>query len=265
MNQRSIKLLPTLVVLLASGLLLAYGPIRQPTDYHRFADQSVLFGVPHAADVLSNLGFVLVGLWGWFRLHAHRDHPALSPGWPGYRLFLAGLVLTAAGSAYYHLAPDDGRIVWDRLSIALACAGLLSAVWAETRPQGRGHTAWLALLAVASVAWCAYGDRQGVGDLRPYLLVQGLPMVLIPVWQAIYHAPRRDRAAFGIALLLYLFARVAEIYDHSLLALLGDLSGHTLKHLLATAAAAVLVGRLVERVRPVYRAPAPSAHRERRT
>lgn len=246
---RLLASLPIFVVLAVSALLLAYGPIQQPADYHRFADHSVLFGVPHAADVLSNLGFILVGLWGWLRLHPQRAHPALAAGWPGYRLFLAGLMLTAAGSAYYHLAPDDARIVWDRLSIALACAGLLSAVWAETRPAGRGHTAWLALLAIASVAWCAYGDWRGQPDLRPYLLVQGLPLLLVPLLQAIHHAPRRDRLAFGIALLLYLVARVAELYDHQLLALLGILSGHTLKHLLATAAAAVLVGRLVERVK----------------
>lgn len=246
---RSLSSLPIVVVLAVSALLLAYGPIQQPADYHLFADQSVLFGVPHAADVLSNLGFVLVGLWGWLRLHPQRAHPALAAGWPGYRLFLAGLVLTAAGSAYYHLAPDDTRIVWDRLAIALACAGLLAAVWTETRPDGRDPTAWLALLAVASVAWCAYGDWQGQPDLRPYLLVQGLPLVLVPLLQAIHHAPRRDRLAFGIALLLYVLARAAELYDHQLLALLGVVSGHTLKHLLATAAAAVLVGRLVERVK----------------
>jgi hypothetical protein len=241
--------LPTLVVFLACGLLLAYGPIQQPADYHRFADQSVLLGIPHATDVLSNLGFVLVGLWGWLRLKPHRDHPALSPGWPGYRLFLVSLILTALSSAYYHWAPDDARIAWDRLSIALACAGLLSAVWAETRPEGRGHTAWLALFAVVSVVWCAYTDRQGQSDLRPYLLVQGLPLVLIPLWQALYHAPRRDRATFGIAFLLYVCAKFAELYDHALLSLLGGLSGHTLKHLLATAAAALLVRRLVERVK----------------
>src|SRR6185369_5256246 len=161
-------------------------------------------------------------------------------GWPGYLLFLASLVLTAIGSAYYHWAPDNARLVWDRLPIALACAGLLSAVWAETRPRpGGGHTTGLALFAVASVAWWVFTDRQGHGDLRPYLLMQGLPLVLIPLWQAIYRAPPRDRAAFGLALVLYVLAKVAEVLDHQLLALLGGLSGHTLKHLLATAAAAV--------------------------
>ena len=237
------RTLPLLLVLLACGLMLASGTIRQPPDYDRFADQSSFLGIPHSGDVLSNLGFALVGLWGLLRLHPRRAYPALARGWPGYRLFLVSMILIALGSAYYHWAPDDTRIVWDRLPIAMVCAGLLSAVWAETQPGARDHTTVLALLAVASVAWSAY-----TGDLRPYILAQGLPLLLAPLLQTIYHAPGRDRAAVGFALLLYGLAKLAELHDQHILALLGGMSGHTLKHLLAVAAGAVLVGRLAERV-----------------
>jgi hypothetical protein len=161
----------------------------------------------------------------------------------------AGLVISI-GSAYYRCGPDDARIAWDRLPIAVACAGLPGAVWAETRPEGRDHTVWLALLAIASVAWSVHS-----GDLRLYVLAQGLPLLLAPLMQTIHRAPRCDRAAFGIAFLLYGLAKVAELYDHQLFALLGVLSGHTIKHLLAAAAGAVLVGRLVERVREPASAP----------
>ena len=78
----------------------------------------------------------------------------------------------------------------------------------------------------------------GYGDLRPYLLLQGLPILLIPLWQWIYKAPSADRLAFGGALMLYIIAKVAEVNDHQIAALLGAATGHTLKHLLATAAAA---------------------------
>lgn len=237
------RTLPLLLVLLACGLMLASGTIRQPPSYDRFADQSAFLGIPHSGDVLSNLGFAVVGLWGLLRLYPHRAHAALVRGWPGYRLLLVSMILIALGSAYYHWAPDNARIVWDRLPIAMACAGLLSAVWAETQPRARDHTAVLALLAAAGVAWSAY-----TGDLRPYILAQGLPLLLAPLLQAACHAPGRDRAAFGFAFLFYALAKVAEIYDHQILALLGGMSGHTLKHLLAAAAGAVLVGRLAERV-----------------
>ena len=183
----------------------------------------------NGADVLSNLGFALVGLWGLHRLWPARHLPAVARGWPGYALFLAALVLTALGSGFYHLDPDNGRLVWDRLPIALACAGLLSGACAENRPNvdGRRTTALLALGAVLSVAWWHFTEQAGQGDLRPYLLLQGAPLVLIPLWQAISGAPRAERAAFGIAIGLYVAAKAAELHDREVLGALGWMSGHT--------------------------------------
>ena len=251
--------LPLLVVLALSALLLAGGPIAQMAGYHQFADQSVLLGVPHGADVFSNLGFALVAIWGLLRLWPMQGVPALDAGRHGYRLFLVGLLLTSIGSAFYHLAPDNARLVWDRLPIALACAGLLAGVRAECRnqPSARAATLWLGLFAVASVAWWAVTEQRGAGDLRPYVLLQGLPLLLIPLWQWIYRAPPHDKLAFGCAIALYVAAKFAERGDHALLAALGVVSGHTLKHLLATAAAAVLVARLVERQRAARQHPSP--------
>jgi hypothetical protein len=50
--------------------LLLHGPIARTGNYPAFADQSVLWGVPHAGDVLSNLGFAVVALWGLLRLRS---------------------------------------------------------------------------------------------------------------------------------------------------------------------------------------------------
>jgi hypothetical protein len=139
--------------------------------------------------------------------------------------------------------------VWDRLPINLACAGLLAAVRAEClgKPDSKRDTFLFGLFAVFSVGWWHLTAQTGVGDLRPYLLLQILPLVLIPIWQFNHGAPRRDKIAFGCAVALYVAAKLAEISDHALFAALGFVSGHTIKHLLATAAAAVLVARLVER------------------
>jgi hypothetical protein len=244
--KRSLVYLPLLAAATLCALLVARGPIAQFSGYHAFADQSVLFGVPHGADVLSNIGFALVALWGLLRLW-----PMHGPGRHGYRLFLMALLMTAAGSALYHLAPGDARLVWDRIPIALACAGLMTAVRAEClqKCSSLADSVLLGIFAVLSVLWWYVTGPGGTGDLRPYLLMQGLPLVLIPLWQFIYGAPRRDKLAFGIALALYVFAKLAELSDHALLDALGVVSGHTIKHLLATAAAAVLVARLVERQR----------------
>jgi hypothetical protein len=247
--------LPLLVTVLLAAAALIHGPIAQPAGYHDFADQHAVFGTPHFADVVSNLGFALVALWGWVRLAPASHHSAIAAGWTGYRLFLFGLFLTALGSSWYHLAPDNARLVWDRLPIALACGGLLAGVRGDVRQKDSGLAAWLALAAMASVAWWYFTDLSGEGDLRPYLLLQALPILLIPLWQWVYGMSGADRVAFGSALAIYVIAKFAELNDHEIAAVLGAASGHTLKHLLATVAAALIVGRLAGRVT----APDPKA------
>jgi len=250
------RYLPTVVTALLAAAALFHGPIHQPGGYHDFADQSLIWGVPHFCDVTSNLGFAIAALWGWRRLAPAAGHEDLRHGWAGYRLFLIGIFLTALGSTWYHLAPDNARLVWDRLPIALACAGLLAGVAGDARRRDSGRTATLlALAAVASVAWWRFTDLAGAGDLRPYLLLQALPILLIPLWQGLHDAPRADRLAFGAAIALYILAKLTELNDHAIAAVLDPLTGHTLKHLLATAAAALIVGRLACRVR----APRPAS------
>lgn len=243
-----LKHAPTLITVALIALLALHGPIAQPAHYHDFADQSAAFGIPHAGDVLSNAGFALVAIWGWLTLRPRRASEPLRAGWPGYRLFLIGLLLTAFGSAFYHLAPGNGRLIYDMLAIALVCAGLIAGVRGDTmRSNGGVEVVVVALYAVASVAWWAFTDLNGAGDLRPYLLLQGLALILIPLWQAIYRAPRTDRLAFAAAMGLYVLAKAAEVFDHEIAAALGFITGHTLKHLIATAATAAVVWGLTRR------------------
>ncbi|PAY06398.1 alkaline phytoceramidase [Bradyrhizobium sp. UFLA03-84] len=234
------------------GIIAAFalhGRIAQPAHYNDFADHSALLGIPHAGDVLSNAGFALVAIWGWLALRPHRKSDQLRAGWPGYRQFLIGLLLTAFGSAYFHLAPGNGRLTWDMLPIALAGAGLLVGVRGDTHPRSRANleAIALALFATAGVAWWVYTDRHGAGDLRPYLLLQVLPLVLIPLWQSIHRAPRSERIAFAAAMGLYVLAKIAEVLDHPIADALGVVSGHTLKHLIATAATAAIVWGVTRR------------------
>ncbi|HUH95126.1 MAG TPA: alkaline phytoceramidase [Casimicrobiaceae bacterium] len=247
---RWLRFTPTAIVLAAIAALAFVGPIHQFADYHSFADRRAWLGIPNAADVLSNAGFAIVGLWGLLRIGPRSDDPAIAAAWPGYRLFLVALVLTAFGSAFYHWGPGDARLILDRIPIALACAGLLAGVRADVKPESASARIafLLALFGFASVLWWYAGAAHGQGDLRPYLLLQVLPIVLVPLWQAIHRAPRADRVAFGVALALYAAAKVAELGDREVLGALHWVSGHTLKHLLATAAAAVLVARLASRV-----------------
>lgn len=230
--------IPAGILLLAAVAMFFTDTVGQPAKYHGFADTRNWLGIPNAGDVISNAGFAVVGIWG---LWAVRDKR--------YRLFLWALLLTAFGSGYYHLDPDNHRLVWDRLPIALACAGLLAAVHAETHPPPQSPIVLpgLAAAAIAGVLWWYATELAGSGDLRPYIVMQAAPLIFIPLWQAIHGSPRADRVAFGLAIALYVVAKIAEHFDGAIFAALGFMSGHSLKHLLAAAAGAVIVASLVRR------------------
>ena len=83
-----------------------------------------MLGVPNAMDVLSNLPFIIVGLIGLYLTLRNRSQ---SPQQRYALLVLfAGLFLTGLGSGYYHLAPDNRRLLWDRLPMTIAMAGFLT-------------------------------------------------------------------------------------------------------------------------------------------
>lgn len=229
-----------IVALVAIGLAL-YGPIAQFEHYHDFADHRSWMGIPNAGDVLSNLGFAVVGGYGLALVLRTRHNAALDAIRTGYGLFSFALILTAFGSGWYHLVPDNARLVWDRLPIALACAGILSAVWRDTLEDGR-WVDWLwAILAFVSVMWWWYTDNHGVGDLRPYLYVQFMPLLLIPLLQWRNNASVRERWYFAAAIGLYVLAKAAELLDHLIFQHVDYLSGHTIKHLFSVLAGLVIV------------------------
>lgn len=59
--KRLVVYLPALFTLLSGLMMLVPGPVGQPANYHAFADHTDFLGIPYANDVLSNLGFALVG------------------------------------------------------------------------------------------------------------------------------------------------------------------------------------------------------------
>lgn len=234
-----------LALTLALGIALGlHGPIPQWASYHQFADQRSWLGLPNAADVLSNLPFALIGA---VFLGAMRGRPRTeaSLAWTAFAL---ALMATAAGSAVYHWAPHNASLAFDRLPIAWACAALTCAFLAERIDPRWGRPAVLAtalVLASASVALWWWSEVTGRSDLRPYLFVQFMPMLLVPA-TLLMRLPRRwptaapDRAWWGV-LLGYGIAKALEVADHAVFERLGALSGHTLKHLVAAAAAAWLL------------------------
>lgn len=221
--------------------LVAHGAIPQWAGYHAFADTRDWLGLPNAENVLSNLPFALIGIWGW----------QVTSGSPAWRAFSAALVCTAFGSALYHWAPGNAALVADRLPIAWACAALLCGLLGERVDARWASTTVLTAAfgaASCSVAWWWFGERQGHGDLRAYLFVQFLPMLLVPAALLMkLPALRADAIAastWWTVLALYAAAKLMEVADQTVFDALAFTSGHTLKHLLAAAAALCLVRAL---------------------
>ncbi|MDP2432491.1 MAG: hypothetical protein Q8O33_10690 [Pseudomonadota bacterium] len=127
-----------LLILLLPGLLLAalalsLPPIVQPLAYHDFADQRACFGLPNCLDTASNVLFLLAGLFGLgflFGPAGRRAFVEAREAWP-YALFFAAGVLVGLGSGYYHLAPDNDGLLWDRAAMALAFMAWLGAILGE--------------------------------------------------------------------------------------------------------------------------------------
>lgn len=244
--------------LLAAATLLFHGPIEQWAGYHAFADHHAWQGVPNAMNVLSNLPFAVVGIAGFVALLRLRrattpgraGGPGAGPGHTAWLSFAAAVTCTALGSSYYHWSPDNTSLVWDRLPIAWACAALSCALLAERVDPRWGNTWSLvaALLAgTVGVAWWWWtaapnGPLEG-GDLRAYLFVQFLPMVLIPQLsrRPALHPQALGMRAAWTALALYAAAKALESGDHAVMQALHWTGGHPLKHLLAAAGAALLL------------------------
>lgn len=250
---RDALLLGGLLAAAVAGLLAA-GPVPQPPCYHEFADQREMLGVPHFANVVTNLPFAAIGIWALLRLR--RVRPALDPAVA--RFYAAGVALVGPGSAWYHLRPDNGSLAWDRLPIALVSATVLLLALEDFRIASRPRR-WLApalAAAAGSVAYWAYTDAGDGGDLRPYIFVTAAPALALVLLLIRRPGESRMRGSWILILAFYGLARLAEVADSRLGQLPLLLSGHPLKHLLAAAACGVLARALLEN-RPAPGDPVP--------
>jgi hypothetical protein len=220
-------------------LLALVGPaLAQPAHYHDFADRRVWCGLPHAMDVLSNLPFAawgVAGLWVLVRPVQLRVIDSASAGLAA--LFFAGLIVTAGVSGYYHWQPDNAGLVWDRGGMTLAFAGLLGlvAVQAVSRRAGVALAAAVLVLGLVTVqVWAASGN------LLPWAVLQGGGMVLIlcVAWLRPVQPAHGLQVRWVWVIAFYALAKGLELADHEVFELTGQLvSGHSLKHMLASLAA----------------------------
>ena len=230
---------------LSSILIVLFLPrISQNPAYHQFADQRAFLGIPNCLNVISNMPFLFVGTFALAFLLRRREPGENLPfthsqeRWP-YTVFFLGVALTSIGSAYYHLAPSNETLIWDRLPMTFAFVSFLAAVLAERISVKAGL--WLLLplilLGIGSVAYWNLTELQGRGDLRPYAYVQAYPLLGVPLLTILFPASYTRTADFLVVGGIYVLAKVFELLDRPIFELGHVASGHTLKHLTAALSA----------------------------
>ena len=238
----------------AMAMVWLMPPIPQDPAYHRFADQRTLLGVPHFRDTLSNLAFLVIGGLGAWQVMRGPPAGGLRELRMGYLVFFLGLALIAVGSGYYHLHPTNERLVWDRLPIVISLMAFFAVVVGERVSPAFGRRwLWPLLLAGgASVIYWAVTEARGSGDLRPYVVVQFLPVLLIPIILVLFPSRLSREGYLWATLLTYAAAKAAELWDEEVFHIVGVFSGHTLKHLLAAASAGLFLLALRRRTLIVH-------------
>jgi hypothetical protein len=215
-------------------------PFAQDHAYHAFADTRTILGIPNFWNVCSNLPFFFLGVWGL--TFVARNAALVAPLRIVWTLFFVGILATTFGSAYYHLDPDNASLGWDRLAMTIGFMSLFALVIGEyiSATWARRLLAPLLLLGAASVYYWLHTEALGAGDLRPYALVQFMPMLLIPLIM-LFHWHRSDLGPYLAGLVaLYVAAKVFEHYDASIYSAGALMGGHALKHLFAALAAVSL-------------------------
>ena len=245
---------PFLALAIVLGIAALLAPRTDlPPSYHHFADQRVWLSIPHFSDVASNIAFLIAGLWGLAFLSRKSSLAQFIDArerWPYFLVFL-GLVLTAFGSAYYHLAPDNERLVWDRLPMTVVFMPLVAALIAERVNVKLG--VWLlpilTAVGIGSVVQWHFSVEHGAGDLRFFVTVQVYAVLALLAAQLLPARYTRGSDLFIVAG-FYVLAKICETADHQIFSAGHLVSGHTLKHLFAGAAGFWIL-RMLQKRRPI--------------
>ena len=222
-----------LIIVFAFIAVLIQEPIPQDLSYHLFKDTRVFWGVQNFFNVLSNVLFLVVGAVGLYKLIVLDRLAVLNDIKLTYILIFLGSVLISLGSGYYHLWPDNNSLFWDRLPMTVTFMALFSVVISEFISVRFGKVLLFPLIVIGllSVYYWYFSESQGAGDLRLYVLVQFLPMLLMPIILICFESSFSTNRGYWILFIAYAFAKLFEIYDAEIYSMLEVLSGHSLKHI----------------------------------
>ncbi len=222
---------------LASFVAILFIPaIPQDPGYHQFIDSRIFLNIPNFSNVASNIPFLLVGLLGVAMLLKNNRLHVSPQSQHYYLIFFIAVSAVAAGSAYYHIAPDNHTLLWDRLPMAVGFMALFSIVIAEYISADLARKLFIPLLiaGISSVIYWHFTELENQGDLRFYILTQFLPMTIIPLILVLYRKPYAHTKSYVYLIAGYFCAKLFEHFDAQVFEFTGQfISGHSMKHIAA--------------------------------
>ncbi len=244
------KIIFILGVVLVGTIVMFFIPrISQDPNYHNFIDQRRLFGIPNFWNIMTNIPFIIAGALGLHVCNPNVPRGGLPELGSGYRMLFVGILLVGFGSAYYHYNPSTQTLLWDRLPMTIAFMAFLCVIVGE-HISIHGANRLLApalVIGLGAVIYWYVTEAKGVGDLRPYGLVQFLPMVLIPLILILFQSRLSNNGYIWVVLGAYAASKVAEHQDVAVYHITGIISGHSVKHLFASFGALLMVLALTRR------------------
>jgi hypothetical protein len=244
MKTRENKILLGLLVVMAAiiAAMWPHLPVDDSPAYFHFVDTRAFIGIPNALDVLSNLGFLVIGLMGISSTLKSRKHFTPTFTLLGLSLSIA-MILTCFGSGYFHLTPVPATLTWDRLPMTIGFATIIALVIADRVSDKAGLIAYVLLVPFGF--YSVIGFSESWVTLRPYLALQ-YGSILFTVFSILLLKARViPSSVFWTCLGLYVAAKIFELKDIAVFNATGFISGHTIKHILAVFA--------IDRVLSVYR------------
>lgn len=168
--------------------------------YNMFADSRCMCCIPNFMDVMSNVIFMIVGI---YLLQTH---------------FVLGIntILVFFGSSYFHWNPTKDTLVFDRIPMML----LLSELISIKMELDIHMTTTIYVTSVFSVLYWWITD-----DLIPYSMFQVAPIIYFLIV---------GQYQMRSCVIMYMMAKIFEDNDKKIYDMTNKyISGHTLKHIAA--------------------------------
>lgn len=208
--------------------IIIASPIVQDPNYHFFAEQRTILGIPHIGDVISNSAFVIVGIVLWLQYHKNTGLYRCQENI--FKTFCISCVLLGLGSGYYHYEPYNESLFWDRLTMVLGFSVIFMdtcfkyAVF-KTSYSFSKLMLCMTLFILSTVIWIT------TGYLETYVFVQFFSMFVIVVL-SLFNKNNPSNIYLWQMFAFYALAKLCEHYDGGIFELTTQLvSGHTLKHI----------------------------------